>query len=61
VASGFRDFGLEPTMAEQGAEPIRAGPHFRCVVRLGRNTAEAQEVEEEIQIGFPLKREAVRR
>jgi hypothetical protein len=48
-------------MAEQGAKPIRAGPHFRRVVRLGRNTAEAQEVEEEIQIGFPLKREAVRR
>ena len=52
VSAGFRDLGLESAVPEQGGEPIRAGPHFGGVVRFGRDTAEAEEVEEQIQIGF---------
>ena len=61
VSAGFRDLRLEPAMAEQGAEPIRAGPHFRRVVRLGRHAAEAQQFKEEVHIGLTDKRETVRR
>ena len=51
----FRDLGLEAALPEEGGEPIRAGAHLGGMVRFGGDAAEAQEIEEQIQIGFAVK------
>jgi hypothetical protein len=59
VSAGFTHLGSEPAVAKEGLEPPRAGLHLGRMVSFGRDGGEAEELEEQVEIGLTGKGDGI--